>query len=303
MKPSIKATIGGLLALALVSVFLLSSSLRERASAIVSFNLPKLESPKYDEDGDGLDNKDEIYWNTDPLNPDTDGDGFLDGEEVLSGRNPAKPAPDDSLEDVNLTDKFSEMAAIGMVEGSLKSDNPGRDEMLTNINLSVIEEAVAGFEARLFRTPIIEVENKEANVKKYFENLNPILTDFLVMYVNESTFIYNNISGDDVLNFSDPGISKEISKYKSRSSDIVSRLSRLEVPENIVEAHRSILRIAINIEGINIAFVGGANDPLKSSIAMNRFIGYYKIVGDSVASLSKLAQDNNFKTAGTIFQR
>jgi hypothetical protein len=36
-----------------------------------------------DSDGDGLSDKLEYQYNTDPLNPDTDGDGFSDAEEVL----------------------------------------------------------------------------------------------------------------------------------------------------------------------------------------------------------------------------
>jgi hypothetical protein len=41
-----------------------------------------------DSDGDGLINRDEFLWNTDPSNLDSDGDGFSDGQEVTSGSNP-----------------------------------------------------------------------------------------------------------------------------------------------------------------------------------------------------------------------
>ncbi|MFH1147686.1 MAG: PKD domain-containing protein [Pseudomonadota bacterium] len=41
-----------------------------------------------DEDGDGLNNEEEITRHTDPFNPDTDGDGFNDGEEVDGGSDP-----------------------------------------------------------------------------------------------------------------------------------------------------------------------------------------------------------------------
>ncbi len=44
-----------------------------------------------DTDLDGLLNKQEETWGTDPLNPDTDGDGILDGTEVLNGTNPLDP--------------------------------------------------------------------------------------------------------------------------------------------------------------------------------------------------------------------
>lgn len=42
-----------------------------------------------DPDGDGLSNKDEAYWETDPKLADSDGDGLSDGDEVAIGTHPA----------------------------------------------------------------------------------------------------------------------------------------------------------------------------------------------------------------------
>ncbi|KKR21815.1 MAG: hypothetical protein UT48_C0003G0023 [Parcubacteria group bacterium GW2011_GWE2_39_37] len=41
-----------------------------------------------DSDRDGLLDKEELVWGTDPFNPDTDGDGMNDGDEIKAGRNP-----------------------------------------------------------------------------------------------------------------------------------------------------------------------------------------------------------------------
>ncbi|MDD5749776.1 MAG: Ig-like domain-containing protein [Patescibacteria group bacterium] len=41
-----------------------------------------------DSDGDGLPDDLELYYGTDPFNPDTDGDGYLDGLEVMNNYNP-----------------------------------------------------------------------------------------------------------------------------------------------------------------------------------------------------------------------
>lgn len=41
-----------------------------------------------DSDGDGLTNRSEYEWGTDPNNPDTDGDGVSDGEEAAAGSSP-----------------------------------------------------------------------------------------------------------------------------------------------------------------------------------------------------------------------
>ena len=47
-----------------------------------------LKKTKDDFDGDGLTNKEEKKYKTDPNNPDTDNDGFLDGQEVKNNFNP-----------------------------------------------------------------------------------------------------------------------------------------------------------------------------------------------------------------------
>ncbi|PIT93937.1 hypothetical protein COU00_01735 [Candidatus Falkowbacteria bacterium CG10_big_fil_rev_8_21_14_0_10_43_11] len=43
-----------------------------------------------DADGDGLTDKMELNFHTNPVNPDTDGDGFSDGDEINNGYDPAK---------------------------------------------------------------------------------------------------------------------------------------------------------------------------------------------------------------------
>ncbi|MGH8551231.1 MAG: IPT/TIG domain-containing protein [Methylococcales bacterium] len=45
-----------------------------------------------DSDQDGLSNRDEGIFGTDPLNPDTDGDGFSDGVEIEGNSDPRDPA-------------------------------------------------------------------------------------------------------------------------------------------------------------------------------------------------------------------
>jgi hypothetical protein len=41
-----------------------------------------------DSDGDGLTNRQEVTWSTDPVNPDTNGDGISDGASVAMGISP-----------------------------------------------------------------------------------------------------------------------------------------------------------------------------------------------------------------------
>jgi len=55
-------------------------------------------TPGADADADGLTDKEEAIFQTDPTRPDTDGDGFLDGNEVFNLYNPAAPPPVTLLE-------------------------------------------------------------------------------------------------------------------------------------------------------------------------------------------------------------
>ena len=42
----------------------------------------------FDSDSDGVNDKLELKYGTDPTNPDTDGDGYPDGLEIIRGYNP-----------------------------------------------------------------------------------------------------------------------------------------------------------------------------------------------------------------------
>ncbi len=72
-----------------------------------------------DKDQDGISDKEEYSYGTDPEKKDTDGDGYSDKVEIESGYDPLKPAPGDKLiadketqvlgdNDVNLTEEFFE---------------------------------------------------------------------------------------------------------------------------------------------------------------------------------------------------
>ncbi len=78
-----------------------------------------------DTDKDGLTDRDEVYWRTDPTNPDTDGDGFKDGEEVLTGHNPLVKGPGDFLDPTqNATKRVTELAVGGLMAGDLDPSSP-----------------------------------------------------------------------------------------------------------------------------------------------------------------------------------
>ncbi len=66
-----------------------------------------------DDDQDGLSNKEEFQYYSNPKNPDTDSDGVEDGEEVLQGQNPAGEGTlEEFLKQTNTTDRDGDQLDI-----------------------------------------------------------------------------------------------------------------------------------------------------------------------------------------------
>src|SRR3990167_9423282 len=135
-----------------------------------------------DPDNDGLSNIDESYWNTDFQNPDTDGDGFLDGEEVVSGHDPSKAGPDDSLRDLNLTQKLSELTSAGLVEGSLKMDSSNLDKSLANLVDYTTDNATFSINGIVSENRLKIVDATRESQDKYLSDTYGIIKRFLVAY-------------------------------------------------------------------------------------------------------------------------
>ncbi|HEB01407.1 MAG TPA: hypothetical protein ENI16_00215, partial [Candidatus Portnoybacteria bacterium] len=85
-----------------------------------------------DKDNDGLSDREERKYGTDPDNPDTDGDGYLDGEEIASGYDPLKPAPYDVLAGAestvprplpkNLTSQLAKSISEGIISARISEE-------------------------------------------------------------------------------------------------------------------------------------------------------------------------------------
>ncbi|OIO51875.1 MAG: hypothetical protein CO003_01395 [Candidatus Portnoybacteria bacterium CG_4_8_14_3_um_filter_44_15] len=91
-----------------------------------------MEESNSNDDNDGLTNREEKIYGTDPLNPDSDGDGYSDGEEIQNGYNPLVPSPDDEITDIK-----------GFLDGlNAEIELSLPDEKDLNISLSTGKEAV-----------------------------------------------------------------------------------------------------------------------------------------------------------------
>jgi len=89
----------------------------------------------YDSDFDGLTDKEEEIYGTDPTNPDTDNDTFLDGEEISAGYNPLIPSPDDKITDLK--------AYLGSIDPEPSIESP--DESNLDISLETGKDVVQNY--------------------------------------------------------------------------------------------------------------------------------------------------------------
>src|SRR3989344_7699510 len=185
--------------LGLVAVFLVYLGLKNlKVNLDLKPNQANVNAPlesDADWDNDGLPNREESYWNTDPNNPDTDGDGYLDGEEVASSHDPLKPGPDDKIKPpdfVNITDKVSTLMAAGFYAGDLSSS--ADPEVYNKALADISAEALIDGEQTLNSNNIPSVEitfssdSKRAQ-EEYLKNLGTIVQDIWGEVVNEPRLV------------------------------------------------------------------------------------------------------------------
>ena len=102
-----------------------------------------------DNDQDGILDKDEAYYQTDPFNPDTDGDGYFDGEEIASGYNPTKKEEkkvSGESNRYNVTEGLTKRLIGGMNAGEIDPSKGSSQIFSQNVDLltlAALDEAVA----------------------------------------------------------------------------------------------------------------------------------------------------------------
>lgn len=274
----------GLLALgAVVSVFSWFDYFNKGLAA--SFNLSgwgsKLSfATDTDPDKDGLSNIDESYWNTDFQNPDTDGDGFLDGEEVASGHDPTKPGPDDSLKDMNLTQKLSELTSAGLYEGSLKLDNSNFDKSLASLVDYTTDNISFSINGIVSPAILKIINSSKENQNQYLSEVYGIIDNFLVSYGNELAALNKNLDIIGVYGFADASVINFFSYQEKFFMDIFDKAARIDVPENWKEEHLRLLgEIKIASES-NRAIASGKDDPVKAAAAFEYLFGVLDRIPD-----------------------
>jgi len=294
MTKQIKVFFVFLAVIAVVSVISFFDIFKIAKSGILDKQYASLTTPEPDEDGDGLTNSDESYWNTDFQNPDTDGDGFLDGEEVASGHNPMVPAPNDILLNLNVTQRVADLAIAGLVEGSLKPGSANYEQSLNDLSTYIIDSTLADFAPKIDFSKLIVTESTRENQIAYAKSIRDMF-QLLIKLINEQ--VTNLMSNpQNLLITTEDNNTAPDSYFLNMSNDfekIYNQILLMPVPASWKEYHISILASLDQLSKTNKSIAHRADDPVSAAVAYNLWGEAYDNISGLVQSFSdKIIQEN-----------
>jgi hypothetical protein len=271
MTHRIKLFIGFLAFIAVVSVISFFDVFNVAKSLIAEPEQTPLAILGLDEDGDGLSNADESYWNTDYLNPDSDGDGFLDGEETASGHDPTLAGPSDTRLGTNLTNQLADITLAGLVEGSLKPDHPDFEKSIDTLSLSVIDEGIASFIPKDDISKIILIEPTTENQEKYLTQIGAVLELFYKTLADEVINFENKLALIDNGGMANPQYIEFFSKKREEFEIVAQELMKVPTPKNWFQEHSEFLTVISGFAQVNHALAGGKDDPVMATMGFQFF--------------------------------
>lgn len=234
-----------------------------------------------DWDNDGLQNREESFWNTDPNNSDTDGDGYLDGEEVASGHDPLTPGPNDKIIKENLTQRLSEIALSGLAEGSLKPSSSNYVE-----SLNVVADNIVG-QSQINLLPgqisVNEVPNSYDAIKTYEEKTAPLAVAAVEREAESILLLVDLI--DDTEFFSESKLKLQEKPFQNlrnfayeRAADLSQTALKLETsptPKILSEQHKFLIQTFKSL-AISYSYLTNANsDPVQAMLAFQNIISLF----------------------------
>jgi len=255
-----------------------------------------------DWDNDGLNNREESFWNTNPNNPDTDSDGYLDGEEVASGHDPLIPGPDDLLPtDNNLTMKMSQLALAGLVEGSLKTGNPNYKQSIDALADVVAEDTVNSLKVDISQIKLNVIDSDKFSQQNYIEEFSRTYEKFLETFVEQILALEDNLNNIGRYGMANDEVVKSFSGSSSRYQEVYDELLKMNVPKNWKSNHLGIIKLVGELQKASQTIVSGSNDPIKATAALNKIVQLWEILPDITEAYAKKIKDLNLRIDGTIF--
>lgn len=308
-KPIISSILAILIvALLLTTGGLLLSQSKDSLSEIGSFISKKASQTaslfSNDKDGDGLSNKEEEKYGTDPENADTDGDGYLDGEEIASGYNPLKSAPGDELSEAeavtprplpqNLTNALAKTLTAGLTSnkfGLSKDENDINPEVIDKL----IDDSFSGQEvASLFSLPDIsdqEIKISSEQSPEAARSYASKIYDIIDKNFSSSLFLKSGASEIEVAQAAmESGDFEDLDKYIAAYKQAYDDIKKVRVPVNWKELHKKQLAIFDFYQKVLGAFRDVQDDPLRATIAAEAYpliIKYETELGQEVLALAQ----------------
>jgi hypothetical protein len=298
MSGKIKVLLAVLALGALVSLWHASAYLMASISAPGQPDTPEqlqTKSQLDDDDHDGLSNRDETQWGTDPQKADTDSDGFLDGEEVISGHDPRKKGPSDYLDPgKNLTARTIDLALGGMAAGDLKPGSP-------NYEKSVAELADAMAKQYERNTTIVVdklqvVPDSQESKAAYSQAMAKALMGMIVPATQDVESFLESIKDVSIADPSAlvndakryPAFSAAARKLEATMRDRASRIAAIPVPQSFQSQSTSLVRTFRTLEKYFQLLSTLKQDPLQGSIVLSSLLHLqYEIVPRMMYDLAR----------------
>ncbi|MDX9913839.1 MAG: thrombospondin type 3 repeat-containing protein [Candidatus Moranbacteria bacterium] len=255
-----------------------------------------------DADQDGLSDEKEVFYKTDPKNPDSDNDGYSDGAEVNSGYDPTKPAPGDKLETSettssttttatsavdpeNLTEEISNRIATMVSSGEssdgfdMNSINTLIEESMANnttfADLPKIDESTIKIMSQNYSSFSEEKqarERKEDN-EEYLSAVFFIISNNLPHSVDSEEAIKSFTNEivtkiPSVMSSADSGLSY-FTNLADNGAIMLEKLNELEVPSDMLDIHKKGLQLATYAVSLKDTVKIDNNDPIASMVSLS----------------------------------
>lgn len=255
-------------------------------------------SADVDSDHDGLTDRQEAYWRTDPKNPDTDGDGFTDGEEVLTGHNPLVKGPNDFLDpSKNLTQRAASLIIGGISTGDLNPASASYAQsakMLADAMTQTYQQ-----NATIPKDTLTLVDDSQDTKFAYLQAMSTAFMKYIVPAVNDTNAFFESIKDIPVSDFSTltdnatryAAFAKEARRFSAAMGERAAQLVAIPVPRSFELQHASAVQLLRIQQTYYRMLASLKEDPLQGSVALDglmnsQYAGVPKLLYDFSSALS-----------------